>query len=792
MSEELPTYACSCLNVKIYAKSVSSPSVSKPSLPSGSGWETVCVDDSSIKTVYKQLTLNTRGADNSQQVSCSLCNSVVYRSFEGPTTPGDAKSGLGSEPSARVTSAHPMSPTKDRVDFHLLFQRDKQTWIQVCTQKQGSISGDQLKTTYQQVSPVFGVVIPEIDTTSPAPTPPTSNVPLPAASIQPVLNWPELYPPPPFVSSHPLFTTLAREAKKASASARSKAETEIQQFIEAKRREVAEYENGLKAQVSLIWKAWRNTQDKAPYPHADPRAHNKRHSMTNSGTGVPVGQGATVIRSFKEEPSTSPRKKTPAHVPSSSFSPSNATPRVQYVVSALSTSLRQTGMHMPRRSSPPPTSPSGDFDMEFTSQYEGDSRSKSSQSGQGGPSLPLSPSSPNSHEPSRTPKASNIKRNGIGKQGSPPSLLSKGSPAPAVVTSGEALPIGKAGEDSLSKQGNGTGKRKAVTFSQEPDVVTVTREIKSEKLQKIKEEHARGEEAMFDLDVEDGDSHHSAPSNDRGRDQTPKDSANKSQYTNGILNKTTGEGYHPDVVLSFSRAPSGSKEKRVPQYNMARSLPTTSLLSSGKLGLELNAKSKSNQSKSKAPAGSVEGPYVGELKRIMAGQTPTHRSAWRTGSFDPRPGVVRPDPLSIEENDYEQDEEDEEDEESEEDQRSEDEDRLDGDADRSKFIMSTSVPQEVPSMKRPHAASQDNDFEGAMSRSIDPGPALELLNNQRQEDGLSESDEEEDLKQRDDDDDRETEDLMNRMIEGRGSLAAQKILSHVDRGVPASMWRSMA
>ena len=107
----------------------------------------------------------------------------------------------------------------------------------------------------------------------------------------------------------------------------------------------------------------------------------------------------------------------------------------------------------------------------------------------------------------------------------------------------------------------------------------------------------------------------------------------------------------------------------------------------------------------------------------------------------------------------------------------------------------------------------DHDFEGAMARSVDPGPALELMVNERQAHRRAASEDEDDSgedtdterrmalglvrsgrhdEEEDEEGDAEARDLMQKMIEGRGSLHAQRILSHIDRGVPASMWRSLA
>jgi len=211
--------------------------------------------------------------------------------------------------------------------------------------------------------------------------------------------------------------------------------------------------------------------------------------------------------------------------------------------------------------------------------------------------------------------------------------------------------------------------------------------------------------------------------------------------------------------MSPSKANDGRKKM---EYTMARSLPNTSILASSSLGLKM-----ANTERSSNPAvSSLEAPYAAELLKMMAGQTPTHRSAWRTGSFDPRANGS-------------------------------DEGDSDGGNDNNAMehdgkenipsndgIPPPSTSIQIPSMVRPTADSPDNNFEGAMSKSVDPGPALELMTDQRYYDAVEEEEDREG--------DRQAEDLMKKLIDGRGSLHAQRILSHQNRGVPASMWRSVA
>ncbi|CCA66557.1 hypothetical protein PIIN_00241 [Serendipita indica DSM 11827] len=765
------------------------------------------------------------------------------------SSPSSASTNTPTPPPA--VTGNPMSLARERPDFKILFERDRQTWIQVFIGKQGCITGAQLDSALKNASAIFGLVVPSNnDALSPSPTPPTRNAPLPSTTMpppmsalssslltttmssqqqqqqtqsQPLLNLPELFPPPPFTPSHPLFVNLAKDAKKASKAARDAAEAEIAQYIEAKRRELIEYEANLKRQTNAIWRTWRdsvNNDQQLPLsipptpntsepvaPPMDPRKQPKRLSSSAS-TSKTTSRAATVIRSFQEEPVDASQQAANS-IEASSVSPSNATPRPHPQMSALGTSLRQTAMLYPsgRRAaspSPPIEQDNGTFESAFMDNFEGDRPSKkihTKEKARREPGLDddlsLSP---------KKPRPSAMKR----------------------VSIGGAQSIDGESPESTDADGGTSGggsKRKAVKFSSDaPDVVTVTREIKSEKLQKIKEEHARGEEAIFDLDGDE----HDEPKPPSSPEPVPERGAN--------LVEERGQASTQEprpVTLSFklpSYLDNGRPSRKI-EYTMARSLPATSVLSSmkgrdseevGSLGLDINSSSLARTRKAKHGESSSQSPYAGELRRIMAAQTPTHRSAWRTGSFEPgsRMGggsrsrgvngyTSRTAALKRDSDDNASSDEESDDDTLDMTGRQRDASNDSDRRTREDVILSASVPMDVPRMRRvgEQPAMADHDFEGAMARSVDPGPALELMVAERQANRRLTREDEEDSDQdldsdrrglarrsrrdeeEDEEGDAEAKKLMQEMIEGRGSLHAQRILSHTDRG---SMWRSLA
>jgi hypothetical protein len=145
---------------------------------------------------------------------------------------------------------------------------------------------------------------------------------------------------------------------------------------------------------------------------------------------------------------------------------------------------------------------------------------------------------------------------------------------------------------------------------------------------------------------------------------------------------------------------------------------------------------------------------------MHAGQTPTHRSAWAKGYYQ-LPGADSGSSSSEEE-----------------------EEEAEGEITYN-LLPSTSVPIDVPSLRPPPKVADDS-LQAAMSRSIDPGPTLDLDPRH----GARRAPVEEDAD--DDDDDEANHRAKVAMQPGRGSLHAQRILEREVPDPPASTWRSLA
>ena len=299
------------------------------------------------------------------------------------------------------------------------------------------------------MSPVFGLIVPIREAESPLPTPPPLT-PQTITHTPQLSNLPELFPPPPFVPNHPVFSHLSRTAKKQSSTLRVQAEDDIRAYVEAKRREVLAKESALKIEVNVLWKTWKETQDlKLP--------------QIALSTYV-VTQRPPVIRDFNFDGPAAGTISPRVAVAMATSAP---------VYSALSTSLRQSGMHMLRPLSPPaelsPHDPT--FDIETPT------------------------ASPTRNRHIAAPKMVQISNGFVpgGDGSSPDSAIALSRtlpthPRPSALKRGA---LSSARGNSFKE--HTSSKRKAVAFNSQNQIVTVARDINSERTQRRREEKARGE-----------------------------------------------------------------------------------------------------------------------------------------------------------------------------------------------------------------------------------------------------------------------------------------------------------
>jgi hypothetical protein len=235
--------------------------------------------------------------------------------------------------------------------------------LSVCPKTDESVALLQNSEAY---SPVFRVVLPTRLVPSPPPLPahstsrpssPESRQSEPPLKVLPSLS--PLFPPPPFVPSHPTFDHLSAVALQRSDRLRKDAEEHILQVVQARILQIEKEEEELRRQVQLLWAAFRDAESVLTQETKSPSPVNR-----------PAGGDPTVPSSLSHDSEESKRLSPLAisdFVPVSTVrSPS---PTYDPHPSALSTSLAASSFHHPKASgqstspvtttlsSPLPTSP---------------------------------------------------------------------------------------------------------------------------------------------------------------------------------------------------------------------------------------------------------------------------------------------------------------------------------------------------------------------------------------------------------------------------------------------------
>lgn len=195
---------------------------------------------------------------------------------------------------------------------------------------------------------MFRVVLPTSLVSIPPP-PPSDNTsqpssPEPRQSDSPLKVLPSLsplFPPPPFIPSHPTFDHLSAVALQRSDQLRKNAEDHLLQVVQACVSEIEKEEEELRRQVQLLWSAFREAE-----------------SVLAQETKLqsPDNRSATTDSAFTTSPSHAGRgSKRISSVTVSDFVPVSTvrlpSPTHELHPSALSTSLAVSSFYHPKASS---------------------------------------------------------------------------------------------------------------------------------------------------------------------------------------------------------------------------------------------------------------------------------------------------------------------------------------------------------------------------------------------------------------------------------------------------------
>ncbi|KAI9574313.1 hypothetical protein HD554DRAFT_2046213 [Boletus coccyginus] len=306
-----PSRACKCLNVRIR------PQLHLEKLPdfliaaaADSGYAPTYVGDKGISIAHPQVTMRTRKIgppieDSSRCIrfttlTCLLCQTVAYRVQQLVASDVDIQEG-------------PLLPSPDWVEQETLLSSCG--WIEV--HKDCLLAEDVTRLLSSSVySSTFGIALPQNMVPSATPTQPTheSNQQSPAQDTSPVgpflYNLKPLFLPAPFVPSHPVFAHLSSIAVKASEHLRSLAEEQIAAIVRDKCAELEQADDRLRHDVEALWRKFVETMGEVE-KQLGPRADETRRRDSSRGVSLSTfgvsGTPLISIRNFVPTPSRTPR-----------------------------------------------------------------------------------------------------------------------------------------------------------------------------------------------------------------------------------------------------------------------------------------------------------------------------------------------------------------------------------------------------------------------------------------------------------------------------------------------------
>ncbi|EJD48593.1 hypothetical protein AURDEDRAFT_112994 [Auricularia subglabra TFB-10046 SS5] len=596
-------YSCHCLNVTIVPAGEPQPAKDEPE------FLTVRVADDAIAIAHPQLTLRDRSRPSEPTVqhvslSCLVCNQLVYRVAHSIRPGDEARDG-------------PVVPTAEWAEQEVLRSATGQIDV-----SRGCLSGEALRRAREsdRFSDTFGILVtaapptpmrasaPPADPSLPPPPASQTATAAPAYAMNP-LPTPALFAPPPFSPSHPAFAHLAKRAQARSEHLRHRAEAEIAALINARLLELDAADRALKSEVEAIWRAfregWRAAVDRIPV-------------ATRSEDPLALVHANSTM-SFDDRPALITRRPSLGRAYSVQ---SQQLPQV----SLLSASLRQTGFrvppHVPERApgddrspSPPPyddDSDDNDDDPSRPPRYDGFSASSLPAQIRRNmdPTLDISTSVRIESALAKQQQAADEQERRARKERrnrkkaqqeqeresvNVPRSSTSAAPAPpsVVVSPPRASAIKANGTPEKDK-----GKRKVVTFEEEPEVLVIQQPAPSPspKPQLPPDDDRIEEMAMFELDGLD-EAHPALPPSPAPVNGTAAHAP--SRAVNGRAARTSA------LLASLSyRAPS--------------------TLSAGAAAISASAPP------APAPVETFK-PYEEHLRRLVGADLPSHRDGWKKG-----------------------------------------------------------------------------------------------------------------------------------------------------------------
>lgn len=328
------TRACKCLNIRIESKQPppqnTPPDFLKDSV-TDSDYTLIYVGQDGLSVAHPQVTMRTRKMGSSlgdtnrciryTTLTCLLCQTLAYRVRQ--FVPLDVEGQEG-----------PLLPTYDWVEQDILMSSCG--WIEVHTECLDPDAVFRLlsSTTY---SPIFNVAMPPA-ASQPSAQPSciaSTDVSRSRVLSEPILsNLRPLFPPAPFIPSHPVFAHLSSIATSKSQDLRSSAEEQFTALIRDKVDEIEKAEEDLKRAVESLWKRFLESLGQTEKDcGASDVAKRRDPTRKINNVGAPAIGSPVSVRDF-----------VPVASPGRMLSPASSVPRV----SSLSASLATSTFHHPR------------------------------------------------------------------------------------------------------------------------------------------------------------------------------------------------------------------------------------------------------------------------------------------------------------------------------------------------------------------------------------------------------------------------------------------------------------
>ncbi|KAI0700789.1 hypothetical protein BC835DRAFT_1518032 [Cytidiella melzeri] len=322
------SYSCKCLNVQLTATVPPSPNNS-PGLAEADGYTSVYVGDEGIDIAHTQMTLRNRGPRTQRKeencslttrfvsLICLVCQTVVYRVSQPVLPDVDISEG-------------PLLPTEDWVESEIL--QSSKGWVQV---SKDCLSGNSLQEAKNSpsYSKLFRIVLSAPHTAASGTetyyvTPPPASPEGPSTPRNLLPYIPNLFPPPPFTPTHPVFVHLSGLATAESERLRSDAEDQLRKIVEDKVAELKAADAKLKQGVENLWLTFKASVADVDNASNKPRPSISRQSISKHGHSQVNGVPASVrVQDFEPAAVPPPRMPVAASAPT---------------VSALSASLATT------------------------------------------------------------------------------------------------------------------------------------------------------------------------------------------------------------------------------------------------------------------------------------------------------------------------------------------------------------------------------------------------------------------------------------------------------------------